>query len=48
MGKSELWMGGGHRHRHRQTDKHINTMTWPGLKAGPSENKSDRPKKMRP
>ena len=29
------------RHRQTQTDTHINTMTWPGLVAGPSENGGD-------
>ena len=37
MFKSEL-LEGGHTHTNRQTDRHINTMTKPGLGAGPSEN----------
>ena len=31
----ELWVG---RPTNRQTHRHINNMTWPGLRAGPSEN----------
>ena len=41
-----IWNIGEHtgdRHANRQTDRHthrnINTITWPGLGAGPSENK---------
>ena len=35
----ELWgWGQTHMHAHRQTHRHINTMTRPGLGAGPSEN----------
>ena len=29
--------GDTHTDRHMQKDTHINTMTWPGLGAGPSE-----------
>ena len=29
--------GQAERQTHAQTDKHINTMTWPGLGAEPSE-----------
>ena len=31
------WGGQAHRHTDRQTHRHINTMTQPGLGAGPSE-----------
>ena len=34
--------GRGDKHTHKQTDKHINTMTRPGLGAGPSENEVSR------
>ena len=37
MCKSELWVLGTNRHTDKQTDIHINTMTRPGLGAGPSE-----------
>ena len=39
MGEYELWVGGQtNTQTDRQTDRHINTMTRPGLGAGPSEN----------
>ena len=36
MFKSKLWVGGTH--TNKDTHRHINTMTTPGLGAGPSEN----------
>ena len=32
------WEGQAHRQAHRHTNTQINTMTWPGLGAGPNEN----------
>ena len=44
MGEHELWvnmnMGDTHRQTDMQTDRRINTMTRPGLRAGLSENRS--------
>ena len=36
----DFFLGGGaDAHAGTQTDRHIDTMTWPGLWAGPSERK---------
>ena len=41
MSKSELWFRGD-KHADKQTHRHINTMTRPGLGAGPSEKDEAR------
>ena len=39
MGEYDLWVGGQTQTQtDTHTDTHINTMTQPGLRAGPSEN----------
>ena len=45
MGEYELWVGGQtntQTDRQKKTHKHIDTMTRPGLGAGPSENPAYR------
>ena len=38
MGEYEVW-GGADTQTNKQTNRHINTMTWSGLRAGPSERR---------